>query len=44
MLHDALIRRGMASRLGEPARAAPSGAEDELLLAAGRVRSLIAAG
>jgi hypothetical protein len=42
MLHDALIRRGMASRIGEEPRAGPGEIEDELSLVAGRVRSLIA--
>jgi hypothetical protein len=43
MLHDALIRRGMARRFGEPppSRAAAS-AEDELSTAADRVRRLLA--
>ena len=42
MLHDALIRRGMAARIGEEPRARLRTAEDELSLVAGRVRSLIA--
>jgi uncharacterized protein len=42
MLHDALIRRGMAARIGEEPRARQGTAEDELSLVAGRVRSLIA--
>jgi uncharacterized protein len=43
MLHEALIRRGMAVRLGEPFPARPAVAEDELATAAGRVRTLLSA-
>jgi mitochondrial fission protein ELM1 len=42
MLHDALIRRGMASRIGEAQRPPSAAMEDELSLAAGRVRDLLA--
>jgi mitochondrial fission protein ELM1 len=42
MLHEALIRRGMASRLGEPQRSPAARVEDELAVAAGRVRALLA--
>ena len=43
MLHEALIRRGMAARLGEPIPERPAAAEDELAMAAGRVRDLFSA-
>jgi mitochondrial fission protein ELM1 len=43
MLHEALIRRGMASRVGEASRPHfASGPEDEVSLAAARVRGLVA--
>ncbi len=42
MLHDALIRHGMASRVGEPAPEPPTGGfEDELSAAARRVQGLL---
>lgn len=41
MLHDALIRRGMAVRIGEPLPDRPGAVEDELATAAGRVRGLL---
>jgi uncharacterized protein len=43
MLHEALIRRGMASRVGESGAVRPvEGPPDELSLAAERVRALLA--
>ncbi len=44
MLHEALIRRGMASRIGEPPPPLVGAAEDVLTVAAGRVRALLAPG
>jgi uncharacterized protein len=41
MLHEALIRRGMAVRLGEPFPDRRAAAEDDLATAAGRVRGLL---
>ncbi len=43
MLHEALTRRGMAVRLGESPPERPVQAEDELAIAARRVRALLSA-
>lgn len=41
MLHEALIRRGLAVRLGEPMPERPEAVEDEVSVAAMRVRGLL---